>query len=580
MNERELLEKLLENRGLKTKEEKEKFLNPSYENDVFDPFLMRDMEKSCERIFSAIENNEKILIYADYDCDGIPGAVILNDLFEKLEYKNVEVYIPQRNSEGYGLNTQSVERMKEDGVKVLITIDLGITAVKEVADAQKHGIDVIITDHHVPHAEIPKAFAILNPKYDEYPEKMLCGAGVAFKLAQGILKFLEKNKISGNFSPVNTGLVLFTRKISTDFIRSFPDILDGWEKWLLDMAGLATLSDMVPLLGENRALAYFGMKVLRKSPRPGFKALLRKAKIAQEYLTEDDIGFMITPRLNAASRMDDPRRAFELLATKDVAEGEILANHLSDINDDRKNLVKSIMRDINKKFEKREHTEVIVIGNPLWKIGVLGLIAGKITDEYKKPAFVWGRDENDVIKGSCRSPGSVSVVELMTETKEYFSEFGGHEGAGGFSVHNDKIHSLEEALCNSFIKVKKEVSTTVQYNYDLKLSLDDVNLKNWKELEKMAPFGLGNPKPVFLFENISVNGIKTFGKANEHLEFSFMNSRGQKIKAISFFSSLESFTKTPAVGESVSLLATFDLSRFAGRVELRLRVEDIVSIPS
>jgi single-stranded-DNA-specific exonuclease len=359
MTNTELLEKLLEKRGIQGKEAIENFLNPKYERDILDPFLMRDMHKSCERILEAIKNNEKILIYADYDCDGIPGAVILNDLFEKLEYKNVEVYIPQRNSEGYGLNTESVERMKEDGVKVLITIDLGITAVKEVADAQKHGIDVIITDHHLPHAEIPKAFAILNPKCDDYPEKMLCGAGVVFKLAQGFLKFQE--------------------------------ISAGWEKWLLDMAGLATLSDMVPLLGENRALAYFGMKVLRKSPRPGFKALLRKTKIAQEYLTEDDIGFMITPRLNAASRMDDPRRAFELLATKDVAEGEKLANHLSDINDDRKNLVKSIMRDINKKFEKREHTEVIVIGNPLWKVGVLGLIAGKITDEYKRPAFVWGK---------------------------------------------------------------------------------------------------------------------------------------------------------------------------------------------
>ncbi len=544
MTNTELLEQLLEKRGIKGKEAIENFLNPNYEKDILDPFLMRDMQKSCERILEAIKNNEKILIYADYDCDGIPGAVILNDLFEKLEYKNVEVYIPQRNSEGYGLNTESVERMKEDGVKVLITIDLGITAVKEVADAQKHGIDVIITDHHLPHAEIPKAFAILNPKCDDYPEKMLCGAGVAFKFAQGILKYQE---ISG-----------------------------GWEKWLLDMAGLATLSDMVPLLGENRALAYFGMKVLRKSSRPGLKALLRKTKIAQEYLTEDDIGFMITPRLNAASRMDDPRRSFELLATKDVAEGEKLANHLSDINDDRKNLVKSIMRDINKKFEKREHNEVIVIGNPLWKVGVLGLIAGKITDEYKRPAFVWGRDENDVIKGSCRSDGSVSVVELMTETKEYFAEFGGHEGAGGFSVHNEKIHSLEEALCNSFIKVRKEISTTIQYNYDLKLSLDDISMQNWKEIEKMAPFGLANPKPMFLFENIPVNAIKTFGKASEHLEFFFMNSRGQNIKAISFFSTPESFTKIPAAGEPISLLATFDLSRFAGRVELRLRVEDLI----
>ncbi|MCX6752931.1 MAG: single-stranded-DNA-specific exonuclease RecJ [Candidatus Nomurabacteria bacterium] len=584
MTSSELLDKLLEKRGLHTKEDKESFLNPNYERDILDPFLMRDMQKSCERILSAIQNNEKILIYADYDCDGIPGAVILNDLFEKLEYKNFDVYIPQRNSEGYGLNTESVERMKEDGVKVLITIDLGITAIEEVADAQKHGIDVIVTDHHLPHAEIPKAFAILNPKCDDYPEKMLCGAGVAFKLAQGFLKYLKGSGLSFS-SPAELASLkqssVSEKQIPTPFIPI--EIQAGWDKWLLDMAGLATLSDMVPLLGENRAIAYFGMKVLKKSPRPGLKALLRKTKIAQEYLTEDDIGFMITPRLNAASRMDDPRRAFELLATKDTAEGETLANHLSNINDERKNLVKSIMRDINKKFEKREHTEVIVIGNPTWKVGVLGLIAGKITDEYKRPAFVWGRDENDVIKGSCRSDGSVSVVELMTETKEHFTEFGGHEGAGGFSVHNDKIHFLEEALCKSFIKVfesgKRQDLKGAQglaLRSDLTLTLDDISMQNWKEIEKMAPFGLANPKPMFLFENIPVTAMKKFGKAEEHLEFMFTNSRGQKIKAISFFSTPESFTKTPAVGEPISLLATFDLSRFAGRVELRLRVEDII----
>ncbi|MCX6757415.1 MAG: single-stranded-DNA-specific exonuclease RecJ, partial [Candidatus Nomurabacteria bacterium] len=478
MTNTELLEKLLEKRGIKGKENIDKFLNPSFERDILDPFLMRDMEKSCERILSAIQNNEKILIYADYDCDGIPGAVILNDLFEKLNYKNFDVYIPQRNSEGYGLNLPMIEQMKNDGVKILITIDLGITAVEEVEEAQKHGIDVIVTDHHLPHAEIPKAFAILNPKCDDYPEKMLCGAGVAFKLAQGMVR-----AVSRNFLPAE--LVSLKQSSATKSQDAVLPMADGWEKWLLDMAGLATLSDMVPLLGENRAIAYFGMKVLKKSPRPGLKALLRKTKIAQEYLTEDDIGFMITPRLNAASRMDDPRRAFELLATKDVAEGETLANHLSNINDERKNLVKSIMRDINKKFEKREHTEVIVIGNPAWKVGVLGLIAGKITDEYKRPAFVWGRDENDVIKGSCRSDGSVSVVELMTETKEHFTEFGGHEGAGGFSVHNDKIHFLENALCESFVKLtptllplgKGEVPTA-EGVYDLKLTLDDVTLQN------------------------------------------------------------------------------------------------------
>ncbi|MFA5932173.1 MAG: single-stranded-DNA-specific exonuclease RecJ [Candidatus Paceibacterota bacterium] len=562
----ELLRTLLEKRGITDSAQAEVFLNPDYERDFNNPFLMKDMERACVRIFEAIEAKEKIVIYADYDCDGIPGAVILNDLFKLLEYKNYEVYIPQRNSEGYGLNLEAIEQFAQNEVKLLITIDLGITAVAEVAQAEVDGIDVIITDHHIPHAVLPRAYAILNPKVDDpakagasYPEKMLCGAGVAFKLAQGFIK-----KYGEYFK-----------------------IKDGQEKWMLDMAGLATLSDMVPLTGENRAMVYFGMKVLRKSPRPGLQKLLAKMKIEQKYLSEDDVGFMITPRLNAASRMDDPMRAYELLSTNDEREAGVLADHLSKINDDRKTIVKSIMREVNKKFEEREMREVIVIGNPSWRVGILGLVAGKISDEYKKPVFVWGKDENDCIKGSCRSDGSVSVVELMTETTESFIDFGGHELAGGFSVHNDKIHFLEEALSLSYKKIttlKNTPSTDgtspyvgggqVGVNFDIKFTLDMVNMKNWREIEKLAPFGLGNPKPVFLFDNVKIEKIKKFGKngSGEHLEIKFSDMNNHKATAISFFSNHDSFEKTLSEGINVNLLATFDLSRFRGREELRLRI--------
>ncbi len=422
----ELLRTILEKRGLKTLEEAEIFLNPDFERDLHDPFLMKDMEKACVKLFETIENKEKIVIYADYDCDGIPGAVILEDLFKKVGYTNYEIYIPMRNSEGYGLNISAIKEFTEKKVKLLITIDLGITAVSEVAQAEVDGIDVIITDHHLPHEVLPRAYAILNPKVDNYPEKMLCGAGVVFKFVQGFIKKY------GEFYKINK----------------------GYEKWMLDMAGLATLSDLVPLLGENRAIAYFGMKVLRKSPRPGLQKLLAKMNIDQKHLTEDDIGFMVAPRLNAASRMDNPMRSYELLSTNDEIKAGIIADHLSKINDDRKIMVAGIMREVNKKFEKREMKEVIVIGNPEWKVGVLGLVANKISDEHKKPVFVWGKDENDFIKGSCRSDGSVSLVELMTETREFFMEFGGHEFAGGFTVHNEKIHFLEEALSVSYHKVR------------------------------------------------------------------------------------------------------------------------------
>ncbi len=552
----EILRTLLEKRGITDEAKAEIFLNPDYVRDLHDPFLMRDMERACVRIFEAIENNEKIVIYADYDCDGIPGAVVLQDLFKKINYKNFEVYIPQRNSEGYGLNLEAIKTFVAKDVKLIITIDLGITAVEEVAQAEVDGIDVIITDHHIPHAVLPRAYAILNPKADDYPEKMLCGAGVAFKLASGFLK-----KYGEYFK-----------------------VKDGTEKWMLDMAGLATLSDMVPLLGENRAIAYFGMVVLRKSPRAGLQKLLAKMNINQQHLTEDDIGFMLTPRLNAASRMDDPMRAFELLATDDETEAGVLANHLSKINDERKSIVTGIMREVNKKFETRIETDVIVIGNPEWRVGILGLVAGKICDEYEKPVFVWGKDENDCIKGSCRSDGSVSVVELMTHSKEHFSDFGGHELAGGFTVENEKIHHLEEALSNSFNEICKgqsfteKTETVFGADADMVGDLGLVTKKNWKEIEKMGPFGLGNHKPVFHFPGVKIENLKKFGKngSGEHLEIIFSDSNNNKATAISFFSGLDSFGKTLEQGKNVNLLATFDLSRFRGREELRLRVVDIL----
>ncbi|MEQ1625484.1 MAG: DHHA1 domain-containing protein, partial [Sediminibacterium sp.] len=225
----------------------------------------------------------------------------------------------------------------------------------------------------------------------------------------------------------------------------------------------------------------------------------------------------------------------------------------------------------------------IVLGNPEWRVGILGLVAGKIMDQYKKPVFVWGKDENDCIKGSCRSDGSVSVVELMTETKEYFLEFGGHELAGGFTVHTDKVHFLEEALSNSWIEIQKGQSSTnlgrtvLGENADFKGDLGLVTKKNWKEIEKLSPFGLGNPKPIFLFEAVKIVKLKKFGKngSGEHLEIIFSDSSNNKAVAISFFSSLDSFDVLLEEGKRVNLLATFDLSRFRGREELRLRVEDI-----
>ncbi|KKP66074.1 MAG: Single-stranded-DNA-specific exonuclease [Candidatus Nomurabacteria bacterium GW2011_GWE1_35_16] len=423
-NEIELLDLLLKNRGIK-EEDKEKFLNPSYEEGIYDPYLMKDMEKTVVRIFEAVEAKEKIVIYSDYDCDGIPASVIMHDFFTKIGYTNFTIYIPDRHDEGYGLHMDAIKNFINEEVDLLITFDLGITAVDEVVEATAGGIDVIITDHHLPHAQVPRAYAILNPKQDgcTYPDTMLCGAGIAFKLIQAlIIKYGEYWKIN-----------------------------KGWEKWLLDMAGIATLADQVPLLDENRVLATYGLKVLQKGRRLGLVEIFKKAGVDITKLSEEDVTFTLAPRINAASRMADPMMAFEMLSATDAVIAKASADNLAKINDERKIIVAHMMKEVKKVLGKREDKKVIVIGNPTWRVGVLGIIASKIAEEYKRPAFVWGTDGSDDLKGSCRSWGGANLVEIMTALPENsLLGFGGHAGAGGFSVAQTEIHFLEERILNVY----------------------------------------------------------------------------------------------------------------------------------
>jgi len=549
-NHTELLEILLKNRGIKEKDW-DKFLNPSYEEHLHDPFLMKNMERVCLRIFEAIEAKEKILIYSDYDCDGIPAAVIIHDFFNKIGYHNFSIYIPDRHDEGYGLHLDAIDKFIQSEVNLLITFDLGITAVEEVAKATASGIDVIITDHHLIQGELPRAYAILNPKQDgdNYPDKMLCGAGIAFKLIQAlILKYGEYWKIN-----------------------------KGWEKWLLDMVGIATLSDQVPLLDENRVLAFYGLKVLKKGKRPGLNEIFNKSGVKISNLTEEDIAFTLAPRINAASRMADPMMAFEMLSAVDPIIGKNSASNLSKINDERKVLVAHMMKEVKKVLGKREDKKIIVIGNPTWRIGVLGIIASKIVDEYKRPVFVWGSDGSDALKGSCRSYGNINLVEIMSSLPENsLIGFGGHKGAGGFSVSHEEIHLLEERILSVFKNDSEESGNLRENEIEVIINIDDVNTANYNIIEKLAPYGEGNPKPKFLFKELPIFTIKEFGKEKNHLELSFKNSKGVQIKAISFFKTRESFSHTLSEGERINLVATFEKSTFGGKTELRLRIIDIL----
>ena len=545
-----LTDLLLEKRGIFDAEEKLRFIAPDYERDGNDPFLIMNMSRAVDRILLAMKEDEKIVIYGDYDCDGIPGSVVLHDLFKKIGYTNVGNYIPHRHLEGYGLNKEAITQFAKDGVALVVTVDCGITDVEEVALANELGVDVIITDHHLPQAVLPSAYAVINSKQegDEYPDDQLCGAGVAFKLAQAIL-------MRGNFA----------------------HIPQGWEKWLLDMAGLSTIADMVPLRKENRMLAYYGLKVLRKSPRPGLQALLKEAGTLQTQLTEEDVGFTIGPRINAASRMDVPRRAFELLATTDLVFAKERAKFLAKLNDDRKSEVARMVKEAKQHLRGREIREVIVIGNPNWRVGVVGIVANQIAETFDRPTFVWGKEGTKDIKGSCRSDGRINLVDLMCAVPDgVFVDKGGHEFSGGFSVTQDNIHTLEDRLVEAHAGIPKKEKPASAYTIDTDLSVSDINERTHQAISLLAPFGVGNVKPHFLFRQVTIVRLEMFGKEKNHLKLTITDSSKGIAQAIGFFMTPESFPRiTLAEGGIINLIATLEKSFFRGRPELRLRIIDV-----
>jgi len=546
-----LIQTLLRARGIESDSDAELFLHPDYERDISDPFLILNMEKAVTRILGAISGKERIAIYGDYDCDGIPGSVVLHDFFQKIGYTNFTNYIPHRHLEGYGLNVGAIDLLAKEGVTLIITVDSGIADHEEIAHARQLGVDVIVTDHHLVQETIPPAFAVLNSKQegDTYPDNMLCGAGVAWKLACALIQRGD-----------------------------FPDIPKGWEKWLLDMAGLSTIADMVPLRKENRVLAYYGLKVLQRSRRPGLLALLKEAGVDQRYITEDDVGFTIAPRVNAASRMDIPMTAFRMFATTDIAEGTELAKHLATLNDTRKTEVALMMKEARAHLRERELREVIVIGSPKWRVGIVGLAANQLAEEFDRPAFVWGREGSTIIKGSCRSNGTVNLLALMMTTRDgVFIDRGGHEASGGFSVSHEAIHTLEDALVEAFLALPKKEKQDAVVAHEAELSLGGVNRTTYREVEQLAPFGVGNPKPIFLFPRVTVRLAEHFGKTKNHLRLDLIDEKGDTASAIGFFLQKDSFPASDlSSGSVIDLLATLELSRFRGREELRLRIVDIV----
>lgn len=542
--------------GIDTEEGAEAFLSPSYERDLHDPFTLVGMSDAIDRIDQAIKKGEHIVVYADYDCDGIPGAVIAHDFFALVGYTNVSWYIPDRHAEGYGLHQDAlVECIDGRGASLIVTIDLGSTNHEAIEYAESRGVNVIVTDHHILPEVLPQPFALINPKQRApvYGDPMLCGSGVFFKLVQA---FLSRYGASYN-------------------------VASGREKWLLDMVGFATLADMVPLVGENRVLAYFGLKVLKKTPRLGLSALLQLSKVNKSTLTEDDLTFMVAPRINAASRMDHPMRAFALLIERDPVEASRLAKELEALNTKRKNTTKEVMKKVQAKMDAHRDAPVIVVGDRSFGIGILGLVASRIVEEYKKPAFVWGSHDSLTIKGSCRSEGETNVVALMRALPEgTLITGGGHEGAGGFAVALDAIHLLDQRINATYCELYGDIPRVVtQASYEClcPLTLKDLSSATWRTLGGFAPFGVGNPKPLFAWQQCTVLAVRQFGKTKEHLELTLQDATGTG-KAMAFFATSESYSVPVVAGMQATIIGTFDHSTFAGKTEYRIRLIAVLPV--
>ena len=554
----DLQKSILEKKGfaLEDTEKLEKYLNPDWSRDLGDPSQIKDIQKSIARLKEAIDKKQKIFIYADYDCDGIPGAVILHDFFKKINYENFSVYLPHRHREGFGLNEGAIKKIKREGGELIITVDLGIANLEEIKLVRELGMEIIVTDHHLPLTDesgkqiLPEAFAIINTKQtgDTYDEKYLCGASTAWKLVHEFL---------------NT------------YRESF-GVVEGYEKWLLDMVAIASVADLIPLENENRLLAKYGLRVLQKSSRPGLQKILRNAKINQKTITENDISFGIAPRINSASRMSDPEIAFRALLNN--SEAVAYAEKLEQLNQQRK--IETGKANDSLDLEKLKNQKIILLGEESWTPGILGLIASKIVEETGKTCFVWGcGEEKNVYKGSVRAGiEDWNVMEIMSEcdraNKNILENFGGHAGAGGFSLKKANLKELEKFLQDYAEKNSKKSESenlNLQSSENILendiaekfLSLDLKNLQKniLRESEIFAPFGVANEKPIF---RVGVDKVdcKRFGKNKEHLE---MNLAG--VRAIEFF---VSETREVDLKTKTEFLVTIERDNFRGGIVLRL----------
>ena len=491
---------LLALRGVKNAEEAQKFFSPQL-SDLHDPFLMDGMSEAVDRLNFAIGQKEKILVYGDYDVDGTTAVALVYKYLKPYCF-NIEYYIPDRYEEGYGISMKSIDYAYENGVKLIITLDCGIKAIDKVAYAKSKGIDFIICDHHVPDNKLPDAVAILNPKLENsnYPFSELSGCGVGFKFMQG---FAKDNGI--------------------DESSLYP---------LLDFVALSIASDIVPIIGENRILAYHGLKRLNEKPSHGLKGIINICGLQNKQINTADIVFKIGPRINASGRMEQGKEAVDLLLSTDFEGAKERSKNINQYNEERKALDKTITEEANEilsNMDDLDKYKSIVIYNPTWKRGIIGIVASRLTELYYKPAVVLAYS-NGIVTGSARSVQGFDIYKAIESCRDLLESFGGHTYAAGLSLKEEKIPLFIERFEN-YVKENIEKKQTVpQIDIDAVLSFKDITLDLHKQLMELAPFGPGNTKPIFATHNVrDYQDSKLVGKDGKHIKLEMIDDSSANI---------------------------------------------------
>lgn len=530
---------LLDARGVTSPEDAAQFL----ENDteLYSPFLIKDMDKAVECINSAIENNEKITVYGDYDADGVTATALLYMYLETAGAR-VEYYIPSRTEEGYGLNRDAVDKLYENGTNLIVTVDNGINSVSEAEYIKNRGMKLVITDHHRPGETLPDAEAVVNPHRadDESPFKDLAGVGVAFKLASA----LEGGEYEG--------------------------LLDDFS----DIAAIGTIADIVPLKGENRFLALKGIESINTSPRVGVQSLKNAASLGDKEMTSGNIAFSLAPRINAAGRIGSAYTALELLLTESEQQAHALAQTLNEFNAERQETEAEIARQAIEKIESEprlKYSRVLVVDGESWHAGVIGIVASRLVDRYGKPAMVIARDESGEAKGSCRSIDGFSLFDALSYASDTLVRFGGHTLAAGFTVEKEKIGAFRDKI-NEYAE-KLPVFYPV-LNLDCRLNPSAVSMKLVNSISLLEPFGAENPQPVFAFCGVTLLSVRAIGATGKHMRLTF-EKKQQQYTAVYFGVSPHDFPYE--AGERIDIAATIDKNEFRGEVKPNIYVKAVKS---